>query len=100
VQRYKSALSDGSPYRVTIMDLTIPGGLGGRETIQELQAIDPSVIALVSSGYSNNPVMAEPHKYGFKGIVSKPYNMEDLAKAINHALGLDKNKSVPPLTSP
>ncbi len=100
VQRYQAAMSEGAPYRVTIMDLTIPGGLGGREAIQELQAIDPTVIALVSSGYSNNPVMAEPHKYGFKGIVSKPYNLEDLAKALNQALGLDEIKSVPPLTSP
>ena len=100
LRRYQSALSEGQPYRATIMDLTIPGGLGGRETIQQLRSIDPEVVALLSSGYSNDAVMAEPHKYGFNGIVSKPYNLEELAKALNHALGLDKPPSIPPLTSP
>lgn len=100
VQLYQSAISNGQPYCATIMDLTIPGGLGGRETIQRLKSIDPNVVALVSSGYSNNPVMTEPHKYGFKGIVSKPYNLEELAKAINLALGVEQTKPLPPLTSP
>ena len=83
---YKNALLSRKPYIATIMDLTIPGGIGGREAIRQLQEIDPQVVALVSSGYSNDPVMSDPHKFGFKGIVVKPYNLSDLGKALHSAL--------------
>jgi len=66
------------PFDVVIMDLTIPGGMGGKEAIQKLIEIDPDARAIVSSGYSNDPVMAEFRKYGFRGVVAKPYNFEEL----------------------
>jgi PAS domain S-box-containing protein len=89
---YKEAFLSKKPYVATIMDLTIPGGIGGREAIRQLQEIDPHVVALVSSGYSNDPVMSDPHNFGFKGIVIKPYNLFDLGKALHSAL---ENKSDP-----
>ncbi len=69
-----------------IMDLTILGGMGGKETIKAILAIDPDVLAIVSSGYSNDPVMANYLEYGFKAAVSKPYNIDELGMAIQHCL--------------
>lgn len=79
---YKKALEAGQPYQVVIMDLTIPGGMGGREAITELRALDPQVKAIVSSGYSNDPVMAEYQKYGFAARVEKPYRLQELGAAL------------------
>jgi CheY-like chemotaxis protein len=64
------------------MDLTVPGGMGGKETMQRLLAIDPQVRAIVSSGYSQDPVMANYREFGFAGMVEKPYKIESLAKTL------------------
>ncbi|MEE8613072.1 MAG: ATP-binding protein, partial [Nitrospirales bacterium] len=92
---YHQAQQSGVPYVAAIMDLTIPGGLGGKETIRQLKALDPSVVALVSSGYSNDPVMADPEQYGFKGIVAKPYNLFDLGKALHRVVGMSSEPASP-----
>jgi PAS domain S-box-containing protein len=89
IELYQQAQEAGHPFAATIMDLTIPGGLGGREAIHQLKALDPNVVALVSSGYSNDPVIATPEQFGFKGVVAKPYNLSDLGKALDKALGND-----------
>jgi CheY-like chemotaxis protein len=60
------------------MDLTIPGGMGGKEAVRQILALDPSARVLVSSGYSNDPVMSAPESYGFKGVVPKPYTLKQL----------------------
>ncbi len=67
------------------MDLTIPGGMGGKEAIRELLALDPGVRALVSSGYSNDPVMADFAEHGFCAVITKPYRLADLAAALKAA---------------
>jgi len=92
---YHQAQQSGVPYVAAIMDLTIPGGLGGKETIRQLKALDPSVVALVSSGYSNDPVMADPEHYGFKGVVVKPYNLSDLGKALHQVVGMSSEPANP-----
>ena len=73
MEMYREALSAGDPYEGVILDLTVPGGLGGVETVRRLNDFDPGVKAIVSSGYSDDPVMAEPEKFGFSGVIVKPY---------------------------
>ena len=80
---YKENLESGSPFDYIILDLTIYNGMGGKETVKILRDIDPNVKAIVSSGYSDNPVLANYRDYGFSGILSKPYVIEDVLKAIN-----------------
>lgn len=82
IELYKTAMESGRPYDFVIMDLTVPGGMGGKETITILRELDPSVRAIVSSGYSIDPVMADYRSFGFCGVVAKPYAVEDLKEVI------------------
>ncbi|MBI3804072.1 MAG: PAS domain S-box protein [Nitrospirae bacterium] len=84
--RYREAMESGRPFDLVIMDLTIPGKTGGREALQKLLEIDPEVKAIVSSGYSNDPIMAAYTRYGFKGVIAKPYKMEDLSKTLQKVI--------------
>ena len=68
------------------MDLTIPGGMGGQETIKKLIEIDPGARVIVASGYSNDPVMADFEPYGFSGVLSKPFTAEMLATVLRECL--------------
>jgi two-component system, cell cycle sensor histidine kinase and response regulator CckA len=79
---FQKAKASGKPFDLVIMDLTIPGGLGGKETIKKLLEIDPDAKAIVSSGYSNDPVMAEYEHYGFKGVVAKPFKIRELGETV------------------
>ena len=83
IEQYKKARDTGNPYNLLIMDLTIPGGMGGMEALKELLKIDPDVRAVVTSGYSNNPIISEYKRYGFKGFITKPYNVIELSKIIH-----------------
>ena len=83
---YQAARAAGQPYAAVILDLTIPGGMGGKETIRRLREIDPEVRAIVSSGYSNDAVIADFRAHGFMAMVAKPYRMEDLARALTTAI--------------
>ncbi len=82
IERYQQAVKSGKPYDAIIMDLTIAGGMGGKEAIKKLLEIDPRVKAIVSSGYSNDPVMAGYKNYGFHGVISKPYRIKDLSEVV------------------
>ncbi|MBN2684479.1 MAG: response regulator [Pontiellaceae bacterium] len=86
IRVYQEALNEDHPFSLVIMDLTIPGGMGGLEAIGELRRIDPNVCAIVSSGYSADPVMANFKEYGFAGIVEKPYEVEDLMECVTQVL--------------
>ena len=90
IKKYKKSKKRRKKYDAVILDLTVPGGMGGRETIAKLLEIDPEVVAIVSSGYSNDPIMANYRQYGFAGTVRKPYRLGELGKVLKEVL--TKNK--------
>jgi two-component system cell cycle sensor histidine kinase/response regulator CckA len=77
----------GNTIRAAILDLTVPGGKGGKEYVRELCALDPSIKAIVSSGYNDDPIMAEPEKYGFAGRLKKPYEVREIKQVLRELLG-------------
>ncbi|MFA7382803.1 MAG: ATP-binding protein [Desulfurivibrionaceae bacterium] len=83
---YRENREAGTPIDLAILDLTIPGGMGGRETIKELLALDPQAKVIVSSGYSNDPVMANYREYGFAAMLSKPFAIRELSAEIDKVL--------------
>ena len=86
IELYKNARDSGRPFQAVIMDLTIPGGMGGEQAIRELVEIDPHAKVIVSSGYSNDPLMSNFREYGFSGVVQKPYTIEDLAAVLHKVI--------------
>jgi PAS domain S-box-containing protein len=86
LSKYQSARSEGRTFDAVIMDLTVPGGMGGKEGIQRLREEDPKVMAFVSSGYSNDPVLARPTEYGFTDKIQKPFRLDELANLLRRHL--------------
>lgn len=86
VRLYREARESGRPFDAVIFDLTVPGEMGGREALKELLSFDPAIRAIVSSGYSSDPIMANYRQYGFSGVIAKPYKMKDLQKALADVL--------------
>lgn len=86
LERYGENFRNGNPFDLAILDLTIPAGMGGKETMTELRKITPEVKAIVMSGYSNDPVLAEHRFYGFSGMVVKPFSIEKLYGLITDTL--------------
>jgi PAS domain S-box-containing protein len=84
---FRRARDEARPYDAVILDLTIPGGMGGKDTLKQLLQIDPGVMAVVSSGYSSDPVLVNPLEYGFKAFVRKPYDIDTLAAVLADLLG-------------
>ena len=82
IDMYRKSLSTGEPFDILILDLTIPGGIGGLEVVKEILAIDPKTKAIVSSGYANDPVMSNYAFYGFKGVLPKPYTESQLQELV------------------
>jgi two-component system, cell cycle sensor histidine kinase and response regulator CckA len=83
IDLYQKARKAGTPFDAVIMDLTIPGGMGGNEALERLLAIDPKARVIVSSGYLNDPVMTDYKMYGFSGVVPKPYRIHELGNILN-----------------
>ena len=79
---YTAAMKDGRHFDAVILDLTIPGGAGGKETARMILTIDPEARLIVSSGYSNDPVMSHYREYGFHEVLPKPYRIEDLSRVL------------------
>jgi CheY-like chemotaxis protein len=86
IERYRAAKESGRPFDLVIMDLTIPGGMGGKEAISILRKYDPGVKAIVSSGYSSDLAMADFREHGFSGMVAKPYDIARLTTVIHEVL--------------
>jgi PAS domain S-box-containing protein len=87
IEKYKKHMDSGEPFDGVILDLTIKGGMGGAQAIKELIKIDPDVKAIVCSGYSNDPVLANYEEHGFRGAMAKPYQMADLEQVLEKVLG-------------
>jgi CheY-like chemotaxis protein len=83
---YADAQATGRQFDAVIMDLTIPGGMGGREAMKRLLALDPSVKGIVSSGYADDPIMAHYKDYGFCGVIKKPYRLSTLSKVLSKCI--------------
>ncbi len=86
IELYARAMEAGKPYDAVIMDLTVPGGMGGQEAVGRLREMDPGIRAIVSSGYSSDPVLANHDQYGFSGMISKPYSMANLSRTLKKVL--------------
>jgi PAS domain S-box-containing protein len=86
IEKYQQAIKNRKPFDVVVMDLTIPGGMGGREAISNLLVVDPKARAIVVSGYSNDPVMADFKGHGFRKVISKPFKLEELTAVIAEVL--------------
>lgn len=86
IEKYREALAAGEPFDAVILDLTVPGGMGGTQTVERLRELDPGVRAIASTGYSHDPVMADHRAYGFCAAVPKPYRMDALASILEALL--------------
>lgn len=86
IQAYAAAFGTANPFDLVIMDLTVPGGVGGTEAVAEILKIDPDAKCIVSSGYANDPVMAKFADYGFKGFAAKPFSSQKLLETLNAVL--------------
>jgi signal transduction histidine kinase/ActR/RegA family two-component response regulator len=86
IEKYCGALSAGQPFDLVIMDLTIPGGMGGEEAFQALRQIEPQTRAIVSSGYADDPIMTRYKEYGFSGVIKKPYRVGTFSRVLQEVL--------------
>jgi len=89
IKTVKMALDEGRPYGAAIIDLTIKGGMSGKDAIQNLLRIDPGLKAIVSSGFSDDPIMADPASYGFTDVLEKPFMIKDLEAKLSAVLKKD-----------
>jgi CheY-like chemotaxis protein len=83
---FRHARESGIPFDVVILDLTVKGGMGGEIAVRKLAEIDPDVFAVVSSGYADNPVVADFQAYGFSAFLNKPYKIDALRDCINKSI--------------
>jgi DNA-binding NarL/FixJ family response regulator len=88
LEKYNAALIKGRRFDVVILDLTVPVGMGGRETMEHLMAIDPGVKGIVASGYSNDLTISDYQKYGFSAVMPKPLVIKDLYDQIISLMGV------------
>ena len=86
IELYKKENDAGVPFDLVILDLSVPDGMGGKEAIALLKAFDPEVNAVVSTGFSNDPVVLDFASYGFSGKLTKPYKINDLKKVLEQLI--------------
>lgn len=86
VNLYREALAAGAPYAAVLMDLTVPGGMGGLEASRRILDLNATACLIVSSGYSQDPVMADHRAHGFSGVLAKPYAITELGQILQTVL--------------
>ena len=87
IDKYKQALEEGTPFDIVVLDLTVPAGMGGEETAQQIMSMDKDANIVVVSGYSTNPIMDNYREYGFKATVTKPFGLNELSRMVKKVLG-------------
>jgi CheY-like chemotaxis protein len=86
IELFNRAINEGNPFDIVLVDLTIPGGIGGKETLTRLLDLNPDVCVIASSGYSEDPVISTPLEFGFAASIRKPYRKAELVEALTKAL--------------
>ena len=86
IQLFKQALAERDPFKLSILDLTIPGGVGGEQTVKAMKKIDPSIKVIAASGYTEGSVLASYSEYGFSAALEKPYTLKTLRQTIHDTL--------------
>ena len=86
IDLYKKEKTSGAPFDIVILDLSVPTGMGGKETIEHLRKFDPAIKAIISSGYSNDPIVENFSQYGFSGRLTKPYKISDLKNLLEELM--------------
>jgi len=86
IKMYKEAFDMGLPIDLVIMDLTVPGGMGGKDAVREILDLDENAKVIVSSGFFNDPVMENYRDYGFKGKIMKPFDLKELGQGVKSLL--------------
>jgi PAS domain S-box-containing protein len=99
VEIYRERLKEGRRFDAVILDLTLPGGMGGREALKRLLEIDPAVNAIVSSGYAMDATMSRYQDYGFRGVIAKPYEAAELGRVVRETI-LSNHANATPATAP
>jgi CheY-like chemotaxis protein len=97
VELYRQKLQAGERFDCVILDLTLPGGMGGRDALKLLLEIDPSVNAIVSSGYAMDATMSHYQDFGFRGVITKPYEAAELGRTVREVIESGRIKLVPDL---
>jgi CheY-like chemotaxis protein len=91
IEKYQGARKAGQPFDLLIMDLTIPGGMGGKEALQNLLKIEPQTLAIVSNGYVDDPIMTHYQEHGFSGVIKKPYKVSTFSHILHEVLGRERS---------
>jgi two-component system cell cycle sensor histidine kinase/response regulator CckA len=86
VDLYKKAMASAKRFDLVILDLTVPGGIGGKDTLSKLLEIDADVVAIATSGYSNDPIMSDFRSYGFTDTIAKPFRIKEIADVVKRSL--------------
>jgi DNA-binding NarL/FixJ family response regulator len=95
VESYRQKLGAGERFDLVILDLTLPGGVGGVEALKRLIEIDPTVNAIVSSGYATDATMSRYQDFGFRGVIAKPYEASELGRIVHDAIEASRKKTAP-----
>jgi CheY-like chemotaxis protein len=93
---YRQALREGRPFDAVIMDLTIPGGMGGKEAIRHLLGLDPQAVAIIASGYSRDPVVTRFREFGFRDAIEKPFSNQRLSEVLWRAVRAGRKPRLQP----
>lgn len=91
IELYREALGRGQRFDLVILDLTLPGGMGGKDALKKLIEIDPMVNAVVSSGYAMDATMSRYEDFGFRGVIAKPYEAAELGRTVHEAIAASRN---------